>query len=129
MQVQRVNPETLSKPMASYCQVVRKGPIVTTAGMVGFSLAGELVGEGDIVAQTRQTLENLKAALEAVGASMSDVIQTTIYLSDFAEYKGMNSVYNEYFGDHPPARATVRADLVLPSLLVEIDAIAVVDGE
>ena len=127
MPAQRLNPESLSKPMASYCQVVRKGPIVATAGMVALDVSGNVVGEGDIVAQTRQTLENVKNALEAAGASMKDVIKTTIFMSDFANYKGMNSVYNEVFRDAPPARATVRADLVLPSLLVEIEAIAVVD--
>ena len=52
MQAQRLNPESVSKPMAFYCQVVRKGPIVATAGMVAFDASGNLVGEGDIVAQT-----------------------------------------------------------------------------
>ena len=127
MQAQRLNPESVSKPMASYCQVVRKGSIVATAGMVAFDASGNLVGEGDIVAQTRQTLENTKNALEAAGASMKDVIKTTVFITDFANYKGMNSVYNEISHDAPPARATVRVDLALPSLLVEIDAIAVVD--
>ena len=126
MQAQRLRPETLSTPMAAYSQVVRKGNIVTTAGMIALDRDGNLVGEGDIHAQTRQTLENLKTALEAAGASIEDVIKTTIFLSDFANYKGMNEVYNEYFRDNPPARATVGAKIVLPTLLVEIDAIAVV---
>lgn len=127
MNVQRINPDTLPKPMAAYCQVVRKGSLVTTAGMIALDTSGNIVGEGDIVAQTRQTLENLKNALESVGASFRDVIKTTIFLSDFSNYKGMNAVYNEYFADHPAARSTVGAEIVLPSLLVEIDAIAVVD--
>ncbi len=93
--------------------------------MIALGADGEVVGERDISAQTRQTLENLKKALEAVGASMSDVIKTTIFLTDFSNYKHMNVVYDEYFRDNPPARATVRADLALSSLLVEIDAIAV----
>ena len=128
MEAQRVSPESLPTPMAAYCQVVKKGPIVTTAGMVALDGDGNVVGEGDIVAQTRQTLENVKTALEAVGASMQDVVKLTIFLSDFAHYKGMNSVYNEYFKDAPPVRATVRAELVLPSLFVEIEAMAVVDS-
>ena len=127
MNVQRINPDALPKPMAAYCQVVRKGSLVTTAGMIALDASGNIVGEGDIVAQTRQTLENLKNALESVGASFRDVIKTTIFLSDFSNYKGMNAVYNEYFSDHPAARSTVGAEIVLPSLLVEIDAIAVVD--
>lgn len=126
MAIQRLNPDTLSTPMASYSQVVRKGNLVTTAGMISLDAQGNLVGEGDIQAQTRQTLENLKTALEAAGASIADVIKTTIFISDFANYQGMNEIYNAYFQDNPPARATVRADIVLPTLLVEIDAIAVV---
>ena len=127
MDAQRINPEGLSTPMAAYSQVVRKGNMVTTAGMIALDRDGNLVGEGDIRAQTRQTLENLKTALEAAGASLQDVIKTTIFLSDFANYPGMNEVYNEYFSDCPPARATVGAEVVLPTLLVEIDAIAVVE--
>lgn len=126
MEAQRINPDSIGKPMAAYCQVVRKGNIVATAGMIAFDASGSLVGEGDIKAQTRQTLENIKNALEAAGSSLNDVIKTTIYLSDFANYKGMNEIYNEVFSPAPPARATVRADLVLPTLLVEIDALAVV---
>ena len=125
MSTRRLNPESLPKPMAAYCQVACKPPIVATAGMIALDINGNLVGEGDIQAQTRQTLENLKKALEAAGASLDDVIKTTIFLSDFANYKGMNTVYNEFFGDHPAARSTVRCDLVLPTLLVEIEAIAV----
>ena len=126
MEAQRINPDTVMKPLASYCQVVRKGNIVTTAGQVALNAAGEIVGEGDIVAQTRQTLENLKNSLAAAGADLTDVIKTMIFIADLADYKGMNQVYHEYFADNPPARSTVRADLALPGLLVEIEAIAVV---
>ena len=59
--------------------------------------------------------------------TLNDVIKTTIFLSDFANYKGMNVVYNEFFEAAPPARSTVRCDLVLPTLLIEVEAIAVVD--
>lgn len=129
MHVQRINPESLPKPLAAYCQVTRKGIIVTTAGMVAIDAKGKIVGEGDISAQTRQVLSNLKIALEAAGASMKDVMKTTIFLTDLANYKAMNAVYDEYFGDHPPARSTVCAKLVLPALLIEIEAIAVVDNK
>ena len=126
MEAQRINPDTVMKPLASYCQVVRKGNIVTTAGQVALDSAGEIVGKGDIAAQTRQTLENLKNSLAGAGAELTDVVKTMIFIADLADYKGMNQVYDEYFADNPPARSTVRADLVLPDLLVEIEAIAVV---
>jgi len=127
MPAQRINPKGLPTPMAAYSQVVRKGSIVSVAGMVSSDADGKVVGEGDIRAQTRQTLENMKKALAAAGASFSDVIKTTVFITDFANYKGMNEVYSEYFGQHPPARATVRADLVLPAWLIEIEALAVLD--
>ncbi|MBM4438761.1 MAG: RidA family protein, partial [Actinobacteria bacterium] len=65
---------------------------------------------------------------EAAGASLRDVVKTTIFITDFANWPAMNRVYSEYFNAAPPARSTVRADLVMPALLVEIEAIAVVDG-
>ena len=127
MSVERINPEALPTPLAAYCQVTRKGPIITTAGHIPFDSNGNLVGEGNIKIRTRQTLENIRISLEAAGASIKDVMQTTVYLSDFENYKGMNEVFNQYFKDNPPARATIRADLIFPTLLIEIQAIAVAD--
>lgn len=127
MAVQRFNPQTMMKPLGSYCQATRHGNLVMTAGVAAIDKDGKLVGAGDIVAQTHATLENLRLALESAGATMSDVMKVTVFITDFAHYKGFNKAFDEYFVDHPPARATVRADLVLPELLVEIDAIAVID--
>ncbi len=127
MDAQRLNPPGLPTPLAAYSQVVRKGSIVATAGAVALDAEGNVVGEGDIEAQTRAVLENIRTALEAAGASMQDVIKTTVFISDMSDYKGMNVVYNEFFSDAPPARSTLRAELVLPSLLVEIEALAVTD--
>jgi reactive intermediate/imine deaminase len=127
MNVQRFVPPTMMKPLGSYCQSARRGNIVATAGVAAVDRDGKVVGGNDIVAQTRATLDNLKLALEAAGASISDVIKVTVFLTDFANYKGFNTAFDEYFANDPPARATVRADLVIPALLIEIDAIAVLD--
>ncbi len=127
MKVQRFVPATMMKPLGSYCQSARRGNIVATAGVAAVDKNGQVVGGNDIIAQTRATLDNLKYALEAAGASISDVIKVTVFLTDFANYKGFNTAFDEYFAKDPPARATVRADLVIPALLVEIDAIAVVN--
>ncbi len=129
MEALRVNPDTLMKPLAAYHQVVRKGSTVAVAGMVGMDVEGNIVGEGDIIAQTRKSLESMKACLEAVGATMNDVIKTTIYLTDLANYKGMNIAYNEFLEDVAPARATALVDLALPEPLVEIDALAIVGDD
>ena len=128
MKIERVNPDTLAKPLAAYSQVVRAGSLVTTAGLIALDSDGKVVGEGDVEAQVRKTLENMVAALDAVGATLDDVIKTTLYLADMADYAAMNAVYNEFFESSRPARATVQAPLVLPSLLFEMDAIAVVEG-
>ena len=127
MTVQRFFPPTMMKPLGSYCQSARRGNIVATAGVAAVDRDGKVVGGNDIVAQTRATLDNLKLALEAAGASISDVIKVTVFITDFANYKGFNAAFDEYFANDPPARATVRADLVIPALLIEIDAIAVLD--
>ena len=106
--------------------MVRAGSLVTTAGLIALDSDGQVVGEGDVAAQVRKTLENLVVALESVGATLDDVIKTTLYLADMGDYRAMNEVYNEFFESSRPARATVQAALVLPSLLFEMDAIAVV---
>jgi len=126
MDIERVNPEGLARPLAAYSQVVRAGSLVTTAGLIALDSDGQVVGEGDVAAQVRKTLENLVVALESVGATLDDVIKTTLYLADMGDYRAMNEVYNEFFESSMPARATVQAALVLPSLLFEMDAIAVV---
>ena len=126
MAAQRINPPGLPTPLAAYSHVVKKGSIVATAGEVAIDIDGNIVGPGDIEVQTRTVLENVRIALEAAGASMQDVIKTTVFISDMSNYKGMNRVYNECFGAAPPARSTLKAELVLPALLVEIEALAVV---
>lgn len=127
MITQRLNPDGLHKPIACYSQVARRGNIVAASGMASLNEAGTVVGPNDIAAQTAQTIANLKAALTGVGATLEDVIKVTVYLSDFAHYPGMDAAYRTFFGDFPPARATVRADLVYPTLLVEMEAWAVMD--
>jgi 2-iminobutanoate/2-iminopropanoate deaminase len=118
----------LPPAIAPFSQAVRAGSLVMTAGQAALDQKGEIVGEGDVREQTRQTLDNVKAALESAGATMRDVVKITIWLRDFNDYKGMNEVYAKYFAAPEPVRACVRSDLVFPSLLVEIEATAVLDG-
>jgi reactive intermediate/imine deaminase len=111
---------------APFAMATKAGPMLFVAGIVAFDASGNLVGVGDIKAQIRQVLENIKELVFAAGGSLADVTKTTVYLTDFANYEGMNEVYREYFAEAPPARATVKVELFGPRLLVEIDAIAVV---
>ena len=126
MGIQRINPDSMSAPIAPYTLVVRKNNVVTTAGMLGLDANGKLVGD-DITSQTRQTLDNVKTALEAAGASLDDVVKVTVFITEIANFAGMNEVYIEYFGDTKPARSTVGVELALPGALVEIEATAVLD--
>jgi len=118
------SPRIAQVPGAPYSPGTKAGNQVFVAGMVALNQTGQLVGKGDIRAQTRQVLENVKAILEAGGAQMSDVVKTTVYITDLANFAAMNEIYKSYFTSEPPARATVKAELVNKDFLVEIDAIA-----
>ena len=118
------SPRIAHVPGAPYSLGTKAGNLVFVAGMVALNQAGQLVGKGDIRAQTRQVLENVRSILEAGGAQMSDVVKATVYITDLANFAAMNEIYKSYFTSDPPARATVKAELVNKDFLVEIDAIA-----
>jgi len=82
---------------------------------------------GDIAAQTERVLENIKAVLEAAGASLNSVLKTTVFLKDMGDFTKMNEIYARYFSENPPARSTVQAAKLPRDVMVEIDAIAAVD--
>ncbi|MCL5957872.1 MAG: RidA family protein [Chloroflexi bacterium] len=120
------NPEKLARPHGPWTWGAKVGNMVFTSGQAALNAKGEIVGRGDIRAQTRQTLENIKATLEAGGATLDDVVKATIWLTDWRNYDGYNEVYAEYFGPNYPPRATVQSGLALEGLLIEIDAIAAI---
>ena len=123
--MQRLNPEGLHKPIGCYSQVVRRGEIVVASGMASLDENGDVVAPGDVAAQTLQTISNLRAALAGAGAGLEDVAKITVHLSDFADYPAMDEAYRTVFGAFAPARATLRADLVYPTLRVEMEAWAI----
>jgi reactive intermediate/imine deaminase len=123
--MQLINPSTVLPSAGGHSQGVSVGGVVYVSGQVAATAAGELVGPGDIAAQTKQTLENVRLVLDAAGLGLADVVSATVYIADMAHYGGFAQAWAEVFGDHAPARATVRADLVHPDLLVEIQAVAV----
>ena len=113
-------------PAASYSQAVRKGPMLQVAGQVGFvPSTGALVGD-TVAEQTRQVLRNVTAILAEAGSSMDDVIMLRVYLTDQAHFAEMNEVYAEFVTEPFAARTTVFTGLA-PGVLVEIDALAVLD--
>ena len=119
-----INPVDVMAPMGGYAQGVDAGGMVFVAGQAGVDRDARLVGE-DMAAQTRQTLANVAAVLRDAGLGLKDVVSTTVFVKDFTDYQLFDEVWQECFGDHKPARATVKADLVYPELLVEVQAIAV----
>ena len=101
---------------------VRAGDLVFFSGAIPVGPKGKLVG-GDIAQQTRQIMENLKANLELAGCTLADVVKCTAWLTDTSDFLVFNQVYAEYFKTDPPARSTVRADLMI-DVKVEMEAIA-----
>jgi 2-iminobutanoate/2-iminopropanoate deaminase len=89
---------------------------------------GEVVGGGDVRAQTERVMRNLGAVLAAAGASLDAVVKTTIFLTDLQDFGAVNEVYGNYFRDRPPARATVQVAGLPRGAAVEIEAVAVVSA-
>ena len=120
---------TTSAPAAigPYSQAVKVGNLVFCSGQIALDpKTGQLVGGGDVAAQTRQVLANLAAVLEAAGTKMAQVVKTTIFLADMNDFAVVNQVYGESFPGAPPARATVEVSRLPKDARVEIEAIAVV---
>jgi len=113
------------KAIGPYSQAIVAGDLVFCSGQIPLDPAsGELVGTGDVRAQTRRVMENLGAVLRAAGADFSTVTKTTIYLADLADFAHVNEVYGSFFTGEPPARATVQVAGLPRGARVEIDAIA-----
>ena len=121
-----LTPSTHTTPPAKFSHGVRKGNILQVAGQVGMNPAtGELAGD-TVAAQTRQVLANIESVLAAGGASWDDVVMLRVYLTDTAHFAELNETYAELVPQPFPARTTIYVGLPA-GLLVEIDALAVVD--
>jgi 2-iminobutanoate/2-iminopropanoate deaminase len=117
------------KAIGPYSQGVVVNGFLFTAGQVALDPAkGELVA-GGIVEQTTRALENLRAILTAAGSGFSQVIKTTVFLVDMADFTEMNEVYGRAFGNHRPARSTVAVAALPRGARVEIEVIATVSGK
>ncbi|MBK9715707.1 MAG: RidA family protein [Kouleothrix sp.] len=105
-----------------YSQGIALDRLVFCSGQIPLTPQGTLV-EGDVAAQTRQVLTNLKGVLEAAGSSLAQVLKTTVFLADMGEFQAMNAVYAEFFSADPPARSTVQVSRLPRDARVEIEAI------
>jgi 2-iminobutanoate/2-iminopropanoate deaminase len=123
MKRQIITADQAPPTVGPYSQAVAAGPFVFCAGQIPLDGRGELV-KGDIVVQTVQVLDNLKAVLAAAGLTLKDVVKTTVFLADLADFPEMNRVYAEFFPERPPARSTVQVAGLPKGALVEIEALA-----
>lgn len=109
-----------------YSQAVVGNGFVFVSGQIPFDPATGQVVPGGVTEQTKRVLENVKAVLEAAGASLSDVVKTNVYLTDMNTFADMNEVYASYFISDPPARAAVEVRRLPRDVMVEIEAVALV---
>ncbi|MCL4302859.1 MAG: Rid family detoxifying hydrolase [Anaerolineae bacterium] len=122
MPKQQISTKKGASPMGAYSQGLKAGDFVFVSGQGPLDPdTGQVVG-GTIEEQTTRTLENIKAILEAAGASMADVVKVSAHLSDLSLFDRYNKVYSTYFPDPKPTRTTVGSQLL--GIMVEIDAIA-----
>jgi 2-iminobutanoate/2-iminopropanoate deaminase len=113
------------RPVGPYSQAVAVGDLLFTAGQLGLDPAtGQLVA-GGATAEAGRIMENLSAVLKAAGLGFDDVVKTTIFLTDLADFRAVNDVYARYAGTPPPARSTVQVSGLALGARVEIEAIAV----
>ena len=107
-----------------YSQAIKAGEFVFTSGVIPLDpVSGDIVGT-DIAAQTERVMASLKAVLEAAGSSLENVVKTTCFLQDLADFAAFNAVYSQSFTSEPPARSTVQVAKLPREVLVEVEAVA-----
>jgi 2-iminobutanoate/2-iminopropanoate deaminase len=120
---QRISSGNAPSAIGPYSQGIVAGDLVFCSGQAGLDPATGRLVEG-ITAQTERTIRNLEAILDAAGAGLGDVVKTTCFLADIADFAAFNEVYARFFPDPPPARSTIQAAALPMGALVEIEAIA-----
>jgi 2-iminobutanoate/2-iminopropanoate deaminase len=125
--IERISTPGAPAPRGPYSPAVRAGDCVYVSGQVGLDPATGQLAPGGIGAETHQVLSNIQKLLEACGASMAQVVRCGVYLTNAADFKPMNEVYADFFGQGKPARTTIIvAALPMPEAKIEVDVIAYV---
>ena len=122
---QVIHTENAPAAIGPYSQAVKAGNLLFVSGQVPFVPETMEIVEGDVKAQTAQSLKNLQAILKEAGADFSNVVKTTVFVEDMNEFAQINEVYAEYFGENKPARACVEVARLPKDVKVEIELIAV----
>lgn len=118
--------ENAPAPIGPYSQAIKAGNMLFISGQIPLTKDGALAGE-DIQTQTRQCILNIIAILENQNATVNNVVKTTVLMKDLTDFPVMNTIYAEYFGDSKPARAAYEVARLPKDVLIEIEAIAVLD--
>ncbi len=123
-----INTDHAPAPVGPYNQAIAAGQLLFVSGQIALDPAtGNIVGQGNVEQQTQQVLANLKAVLAAGGATLNDVVKTTVFLADMNDFAVVNGIYAQHFGDdNAPARACVEVARLPKDVRVEIDCIAVI---
>ena len=122
---QVIHTENAPAAIGPYSQAVKAGNLLFVSGQVPFVPETMEIVEGDVKAQTAQSLKNLQAILKEAGADFSNVVKTTVFIKDMNEFAQINEVYAEYFGENKPSRACVEVARLPKDVKVEIELIAV----
>lgn len=123
----RIQTDNAPAAVGPYSQAIVANGLVFTAGQVPLVPETSKLIQGDIQAQTRQALDNVKAVLEAAGSSLAQVVKVTVYLDDINDFAAMNEVYATYFTGEPPARSAFEVARLPLGAQIEIEAVAVVE--
>ena len=123
-----ISTEKAPAAIGPYSQAVKAGGFVFLSGQIPIDPETGKLAIGDIARQTRQVMENIKEVLAVCGCDFSDVVKTTIFITDMNDFSTVNEVYGEYFQDSPPARATVQVTRLPKDVGIEIEAIACCTG-
>lgn len=127
MKREEIRVDGLAEPISHFTDAVRAGGLLFVSGVVAVDRDGGLVGGDDVVAQTRQVFENLRAVLSAAGCDFEDVVKVTIFLTDIDERPLINPVRQEVFGETRPASTLVEVPrLAVEGARVEIECVAVI---
>ncbi|MCL4439472.1 MAG: RidA family protein [Firmicutes bacterium] len=121
-----IRTEKAPAAIGPYSQAVKAGNLMFISGQIPIDPATGSVVEGDIQAQTRQCIKNLQAICEAAGASLQDIIKTSVFIKDMNQFAKINETYAEFFNAEPPARACVEVSCLPKNVLIEIEAVVMV---
>lgn len=124
MTLQTIAVPDAPKAIGPYAQGIVAGGFLFTAGQIPLDPATARLVEGDVSVQTGRVLDNLEAVLRGAGATLQDVVKTTVFLADLADFAAMNEVYAKRFGAHRPARSTVQVAALPAGARIEIELVA-----